>query len=138
MNDLQTLQTLFDGFTVNTNFLTVALLIGIVIDFITGIAKGYKADHKVSSSKLRDGGFKKAGILLVVGLGYGLSILFNDGAHVIFNGVQAYYIYTELVSIIENLKTLGVNMPTVLLKIIGYKTEGGAENESSAESNNSQ
>ena len=39
MEDMTTLQNLFEGFTLNTNFLTWALLIGIVIDFITGIAK---------------------------------------------------------------------------------------------------
>ena len=101
--------------------LTVAVLIGIVLDFATGIAKGYKADHKVSSSKLRDGGFKKAGIVLVIFLAYGLSVLFGDTSHLIFNSVQLYYLYTELVSIIENLVALGVDAPPWLRKLLGEK-----------------
>ena len=101
--------------------LTVAVLIGIVLDFATGIAKGYKADHKVSSSKLRDGGFKKAGIVLVIFLAYGLSVLLGDTSHLIFNSVQLYYLYTELVSIIENLVALGVDAPPWLRKLLGEK-----------------
>ena len=101
--------------------LTVAVLIGIVLDFATGIAKGYKADHKVSSSKLRDGGFKKAGIVLVIFLAYGLSVLFGDTSQLIFNSVQLYYLYTELVSIIENLVALGVDAPPWLRKLLGEK-----------------
>lgn len=120
MEELNLLQNLFNGFTLNTNLLTWALAIGIVTDFITGLAKGYRADKKISSSKLRDGGFKKAGIVLVVILSYGLSVLFSDESHVIFNGVQAYYIYTEMVSIIENLSDMGVDMPKIIKGIIGH------------------
>ena len=119
MEDLNTLQNLFEGFTLNTNLLTVALACGIVLDFATGIFKGYRKDGKISSSKLRDGGFKKMGIMLVVVMSYGLSVLFTDVKHLIFNGVQAYYVYTELVSIIENLNTLGIPLPKVIKNIVG-------------------
>lgn len=119
MEDLQTLQSIFDGFSLDTNMLTYALFFGIITDFATGLVKGYKADGKISSSKLRDGGFKKAGIILVVLMSYGLSRLFTDTKYVIFNSVQAYYVYTELVSIIENLSALGVSMPKVIRNIIG-------------------
>ena len=121
MNEIHQLKELFDNIHIKTNFLTVAVLIGIVLDFATGIAKGYKADHKVSSSKLRDGGFKKAGIVLVIFLAYGLSVLFGDTSHLIFNSVQLYYLYTELVSIIENLVALGVDAPPWLRKLLGEK-----------------
>lgn len=73
MNEMQQLQNLFNGLTLNVNLLTWAVVLGILLDFATGIAKGYKTDGRVSSSKLRDGGFKKAGIVLVVLLAYGLS-----------------------------------------------------------------
>lgn len=123
MNEIQQLQSVFEGFELNANLLTWGVLLGILADFATGIAKGYKADGKISSSKLRDGGFKKAGMMLVVFLSYGLSMLFNDSRHIIFNSVQAYYIYTELVSLIENLICLGVDVPWILRKIIGDKKE---------------
>ena len=125
MNDIQILENIFEGFTLNTNLLTYALLIGIVSDFATGIFKGYKADGEIISQKLRDGGFKKAGIVFVVIMAYGLSMLFGDTSHVIFNSVQAYYVYTELVSILENLAAVGVPLPKVLRNILGNKKDGG-------------
>ncbi len=121
MNEMQQLQNLFNGLTLNVNLLTWAVVLGILLDFATGIAKGYKTDGRVSSSKLRDGGFKKAGIVLVVLLAYGLSALFGDTSRIIFNSVQSYYVYTELVSIIENLICLGVEVPWILRKILGEK-----------------
>lgn len=123
MEDITMLQNVFEGFTLNTNFLTWALLIGIVIDFITGIAKGYKLYGKPSSTKLRNGGFKKAGIVMVVLLSYGLSILFTDTSRIIFNSVQCYYIYMELISILENLDELEVKLPKVFTKILGTSKE---------------
>lgn len=128
MNDIQTLENIFEGFTLNTNLLTYALLIGIVSDFATGIFKGYKADGEIISQKLRDGGFKKAGIVFVVIMAYGLSMLFGDTSHIIFNSVQAYYVYTELVSILENLAAVGVPLPKMLRNILGNKKDGGENN----------
>ena len=128
MNDIQILENIFEGFTLNTNLLTYALLIGIVSDFATGIFKGYKADGEIISQKLRDGGFKKAGIVFVVIMAYGLSMLFGDTSHIIFNSVQAYYVYTELVSILENLAAVGVPLPKVLRNILGNKKDGGENN----------
>lgn len=128
MNDVQTLENIFEGFTLNTNLLTYALLIGIVSDFATGIFKGYKADGEIISKKLRDGGFKKAGIVFVVIMAYGLSMLFGDTSHIIFNSVQAYYVYTELVSILENLAAVGVPLPKILRNILGNKKDGGENN----------
>lgn len=121
MEEIQRLQNLFEGFALNTNMLTYALITGIIVDFVTGIVKAYRESGKLSSSKLRDGGFKKAAIILVVLLSYGLSMLFCDTNHVIFNSVQSYYIYTELISVLENLSEIGVDMPSFLSRIIGIK-----------------
>lgn len=124
MNDIEILQSVFEGFTLNTNLLTYALLIGIVADFATGLIKGYISDGGIISQKLRDGGFKKAGIVFVVIMAYGLSMLFGDKSHMIFNGVQAYYVYTELVSILENLAAVGVPLPRVFKNILGGREDG--------------
>ncbi len=121
MNELEQLQSLFGNLHLNTNFLTYGVVFGIILDFITGLLKGYKKDGEISSSKLRDGGFKKAGIILVIVLSYGLSLLFNDQSHIIFNSVQAYYLYTELISILENLVDLNVSLPPIIKKILGNK-----------------
>lgn len=121
MEDMTTLQNMFEGFTLNSNYLIYGVFIGIVIDFITGITKGYKLHGKPSSSELRNGMFKKAGVILVVILGYGLSLLFSDTNYIIVGAIESYYIYMELISILENLDELGVQLPKILTKILGSK-----------------
>lgn len=122
---MEELNSLFSGFCVNVNLLWYAIGILILADFATGIMKAYKNDGMASSSRLRDGGFKKAGIVLVSLLGYGISIFAGDEKMLISNGILAYYIYTELVSVIENLGELGVPLPPFIAKIRGVGKEDG-------------
>lgn len=119
-SELLAIKDFLDQLNINVNFMVIILGSEILIDFITGIAKGYKIEEAVSSSKLRNGGFKKAGIALVVLLSFELSQLFNDKHLLIYNCTLIYYIYAELVSIIENLNALGVKLPPILLKIIQH------------------
>ena len=119
MESIKILETLFGDFTINFNLLWIALLCGIILDFITGILKAYKKEGKILSSKLRDGGFKKCGIILVCIMSLGLSELFSDTYFIISNGVLCYYVYTEIVSVTENLNALGIPLPPILSKIIG-------------------
>ena len=122
MENTNILQDIFNEFTINYNILLPVLGVFIASDFITGLLKAYKKEG-LTSSKLRDGGFKKCGILLVCFMGFSLSQLFNDTNHIISNSVFCYYIYTELVSIIENLNELGIPLPPIIKKIIGTKRE---------------
>ncbi len=117
---IEMLENLFTEFTINYSFLLPTLGIFILIDFVTGIFKAYKR-NEVISSKLRDGGFKKCGIIMVCFIGFSLSHLFYDKNHIISNSVHCYYIYTELISIIENLDTLGISLPPLIKRIIGTK-----------------
>lgn len=116
---MQELAGLFEGFNLNVNLLWYALGAFMLCDFVTGIAKAYKKGNAVSSSKLRDGGFKKCGMIAVSLLCVGIGELFGDKNHLIANGAAAYYVYTELVSIIENLIELEVPLPPVIQKIAG-------------------
>lgn len=116
---LETFAKLFGDFTINFNLLWIGLVLGIVFDFITGILKAYKTEGKISSSKLRDGGFKKCGIIFVCIMSLGLSKLFYDTYFIITNSVLCYYIYTEIVSVTENLNEMGVPLPPIFKKIIG-------------------
>ena len=123
MEDIKILEQIFAGMTVNYGVLLPVVGFFIIADFVTGIMKAYKNDGRVNSAKLRDGGFKKSGIIFVIILGYVLSVLFSDENFVIYHAVQAYYIYTELVSILENLEELGVRLPKILETILGKKQE---------------
>lgn len=123
MEDIKTLEQLFSGMSINYGVLLWVVTAFIFADFATGILRAYKNDGRVNSSKLRNGGFKKCGIVFVIMLGYVLSLTFNDSNFVIYHAVQAYYIYTELVSILENLEDLGVKLPKILEKILGKKED---------------
>ncbi len=116
---MQELTALFEGFSLNVNLLWYAMGALMLCDVITGIAKAYKKGNRVSSSKLRDGGFKKCGMIAVSLLCVGIGKLFGDDNHIIANGAAAYYVYTELVSIVENLIELDVPLPPVIRKIAG-------------------
>ena len=117
---MQELQSLFEGYSVNVSFLGYALCLLVVADLVTGLVKGYLKEGIVSS-KLRDGGFKKCGVLAVVAVSYALGILLNDAKHLIVNGVMAYYVYTEIVSVFENLNELDIPLPPILKNILGRK-----------------
>ena len=123
MEDITALEQLFEGMSINYGMLLGVVVAFILADFLTGICRAYKNDGRVNSSKLRDGGFKKCGIVFVIMLGYVLSVTFNDKNFVIYHSVQAYYIYTELVSILENLEDLGVKLPKILESILGKRKE---------------
>ncbi|MDD6215015.1 MAG: phage holin family protein [Firmicutes bacterium] len=119
MNDVETLQSIFSGMQLNFGIFMLVLAVFIATDFVTGILKAYKNEKKISSSKLRDGGFKKAGIVLTVVLGFCLSKLFSDENYLILHCVQAYYIYTEFISILENLEAMDIDIPKIFKKILG-------------------
>ncbi len=77
-----------------------------VLDLITGITYAAK-EKKLTSSKLRDGLFKKVGFIFCYLLGflidsYGYLIGFNLGVKVLV-GILLYSVLTEIVSIAENL-----------------------------------
>lgn len=116
---MEELTQLFEGFCVNLNLLWYAMGALMVCDFATGIAKAYRREKCVSSAKLRDGGFKKCGMIAVSLLCVGISRLFNDNGYVIANSAVAYYVYTELVSIVENLIALDVPLPPIVKRVLG-------------------
>lgn len=99
------------------------------LDFLTGMVKGWKNDGGLSSTKLRDGLFKKVGFVLC----YLLAYLINYAGHYIDLGIDidllpiicGYVILTEIVSIIENISQINGNLvPDVLKKLIGVDNSG--------------
>lgn len=95
-------------------------------DFGTGIIKALKSESKLSSSKLRDGLFKKVGFILCYILGWGInyasiyiSLPFTINLLPIIVG---YAIVTEVVSITENICIINPDIvPSKLKDLIGFK-----------------
>lgn len=104
-------------------YIIVSLIFN-VIDFISGIIAGYKKDGKLISTKMRDGLFKKCGFILCYIFGYSLNFAQHKiGLDININilpGVCIYVIFTEIISIIENINILNDKiLPEKIKKIIG-------------------
>ena len=98
------------------------LVVFMAIDYVTGIMlailnKSTKTTSGGLSSKAGLAGiFKKAGMLLVVILANRLDVL--AGTDIIRNGCIIVLIANEGLSIIENLGTMGVPVPKILINFI--------------------
>ena len=91
-----------------------------LLDIITGYYTAWKS-KRISSSKMRDGLGKKIAEIcyIVVGLAFGLA--FNMKVVTYF--ISIYVIYMELVSVAENCKKLGVEMPTQIEEKLNNRKE---------------
>lgn len=88
------------------------LLVAIVIDYITGLLKGFKKG-KLSSSVGLKGIIKKVGILCLVALSVIVDRLVGETG-LIRNTVIYYLTANEGLSIIENLGEINVLVPKIL------------------------
>jgi toxin secretion/phage lysis holin len=101
------------------------LLIFMIVDYATGMINA--AINKKLSSKIGFIGItRKIGILVVVAISHGLDQLFADPEANVFNVdmplirtvVIWAYIVNEIVSILENVKGMGVSVPLPLQKVL--------------------
>ena len=96
---------------------TVLLAALMVADYISGVVaaamgKSPKSAHGgLNSDAGAKGLWKKAAILLVVGLGYVLDWFVNEGNAMFLTAVTWFYISNEAISLIENLGRCGVPIP---------------------------
>lgn len=105
----------------------------IVLDFISGMIKGV-AGKKLSSTKMREGLFHKAALLLCMCLGVAIDVAqpyMNLGVTVPVGGAICVYItLMEIGSIIENVSEVNPQIaPDALRKIFGGNVDGGENHE---------
>lgn len=84
------------------------------IDFFTGIAHAWGTGH-LKSYKMREGLMKKFAEISILVIG----VLFEYGLGLptyVLSGFSIYIIFMELVSICENLKKMGVPIPSFIEK----------------------
>ena len=103
------------------------LMAAMIIDYVTGMAAAWHK-KKLSSKKGLSGIIKKISYLALVCVGMGVDWLIYSGLsqagisteHSVFFGVlvTVWLIINELISILENLKAIGVPLPTFLTKIV--------------------
>jgi len=86
------------------------------IDFITGLMYAWST-NTFKSKKMRSGLTKKVGEIatLVIGelFSYGMKI-----PPMIMAGISAYIIFMELMSVMENLKKMGVPIPGFIARVL--------------------
>lgn len=102
------------------------------LDFATGIIQAVK-NHKLLSSKLRNGLFKKSAFFLCYILAflidvYGDKIGLSISVHVL-PIVISYTVFTEIISIIENLSLINDDLvPAKLKKLLHIENKEDGNN----------
>ena len=103
----------------NDKMIFILPMILMLLDIASGIISAiYK--HKLKSTKIRQGFFKKSGEILIIVFIYvlvkmaGISILVAETSSLILCG-------SEIISFFENIKTLGAKTPKPLENIIPLK-----------------
>lgn len=84
-------------------------LICIAVDFVTGVMHAWSTGH-LKSYKMRQGLARKSGELLILILGEAFTYGMTLPVYILWF-LSAYIIFMELVSIIENLRKMGIKIP---------------------------
>lgn len=119
----------------------VFLLVGCnVVDYITGVFAAKYRNETINSYKGMRGIIKKVCMWLLVLIGAWIDILINYAVEcagigltipfVVATVVAVWLVVNEMISILENMIDIGVDMPPFLLPIVKYikrKTEEKAE-----------
>ncbi|HHJ8588582.1 TPA: holin family protein [Streptococcus pyogenes] len=111
--------------------LIIALVLFVVIDYITGVMCA-ACDKKLSSAVGFKGICRKVLIFMLVGISHIIDIQIMKSGNVIRTGVVFFYLSNEGLSLIENATHLGLPVPDKLkaaLEKLHDKERGGKENE---------
>lgn len=91
-------------------------LICICVDFVTGVLHAWSTGH-LKSYKMREGLARKSGELLVLILGEAFTFGMNLPIYILAF-LSFYVIFMEIVSILENLRKLGIKIPAFVNKAL--------------------
>lgn len=109
--------TFLENFQFRNEFWILILPVSLMaIDILTGLLYAWSTET-FKSKKMRSGLSKKVGEIAILVIGE----LFSYGMRippVIMAGISAYIIFMEFMSIMENLKKLGVPIPGFISKIL--------------------
>ena len=116
----------------------LVLLVVMVLDYITGMAKAWHAGELSSRVGLW-GILKKVGYLVIVGVACVVDWLLRYGADFLFASIVIIWlVINELLSILENVSAIGAPVPgfmQALLKKLKVHTEDTAEENLPGEEN---
>ena len=132
------------SFFINLPPLVWILLAVMTMDFITGLICGAMGRSKktetgyLASHAAFEGLMRKVLIIFVVLLAYALDYAVSKGAGIQFEAVEGatclWFIASEGLSILENVASMGVPVPKILLKLLEImKQKGDGPEEAPAE-----
>ena len=128
------------GGAIASFFVTMPPLVWILIavmsiDYVTGLLWGAMGKSKktetgyLASNEAWKGLMKKALILLVVLLAYFLDMAVSKGAGISFEAVMGaaclWFIASEGLSVLENVASMGVPVPKIMMKLLEVMREKG-------------
>ena len=116
------------GFLGGCDGLLYALVLFVVVDYITGVMCA-AADHKLSSEVGFKGICRKVLIFLLVGIGHVLDTQIIGTGSVLRTAVIFFYLSNEGVSLLENAGHLGLPIPEKL-KVVLEQLHDRAEKDS--------
>ncbi len=108
--------------------LIIALVIFVVLDYITGIAKA-AVRSELSSKAGFHGLLKKVAIFVLVAIGTVMDSVIPAANHAIRSAVIMFYIANEGLSILENAGEIGLPMPEALKAALKKLSEPGEKKE---------
>lgn len=101
-----------------------------IIDYLTGIMAALSRGEKISSEIGFRGIAKKVGQWLLVVIGWVVDVMIEYAGHAISEEftipiivsvcVASWLVFNEVISILENLNTIGVPLPKFLVKIVTF------------------
>lgn len=111
------------------------LVISVVCDILTGLWKGFFFEEKFSSKRMREGFTTKFGYFIVIVLAVQFDALLFE--HPMLRTVAVwFYIYTEGVSVLENLARIGVPIPNeIVRRLSALQGKGGDKAETDKNGN---
>lgn len=112
--------------------LVIAMLVFIIIDYITGLIRAII--HKNLSSAVGFKGLlKKVVILIVVSVGHLVDFYIIGEGDMIRNACIFFYLSNEGISILENVVAIGVPVPSILKNILEQLKEEAEDGNKSAD-----
>lgn len=103
------------------------LILFMVIDYITGVIKGYLT-KELSSNTGFNGLVRKATIFLVLLLAVGVDRILNNDNWIFRTLTCYFFVANEGISIIENVAVIGIPVPKKLIEAL-KQLKGECENE---------
>lgn len=100
----------------NEFWVLIIPLVCICVDFVTGVLHAWSTGH-LKSYKMREGLARKSGELLVLILGEAFTFGMNLPIYILAF-LSFYVIFMEIISIIENLRKLGIKIPAFVNKAL--------------------